>query len=177
MRKLSTDLIKSGSFLGSFTGSFSGSVIGNANTSDTASFSNLSFTSISSSFALSSSYAPNLGVGIVTGSGVLTTNAFDDINVQNTYNTIITALKAQEGSGLSRYNVINGFIDDFNDSSGIFNSSSFFFSSSGDYGSKGYFTSQPPAGPVLSSSLFTKFVQCDLDVENVTTIVLAEGKV
>ena len=204
MRKLSTDLIKSGSFQGTFTGSFTGSITGNANSSvtasyaltsnssntsvtasyaltssisnnsNTSSFSNLSFTSISSSLAVSSSYAENAVARIVTGSGVLTTNAFDDINVQNTYNTIITALKAQEGSGLSRYNVINGFIDDFNDSSGIFNSSSFFFSSSGDYGSKGYFTSQPPTGPVLSSSLFTKFVQCDLDVENVTTIVLAE---
>ena len=161
MRKLSTDLIKSGSFQGTFTGSFTGSITGNANSSvtasyaltssisnnsNTSSFSNLSFTSISSSLAVSSSYAENAVARIVTGSGVLTTNAFDDINVQNTYNTIITALKAQEGSGLSRYNVINGFIDDFNDSSGIFNSSSFFFSSSGDYGSKGYFTSQPPTG-------------------------------
>ena len=158
MRKLSTDLIKSGSFLGSFSGSFSGSVIGNANTSttasfaltsnlsDTASFSNLSFTSISSSFALSSSYAPNLGVGIVTGSGVLVTDAFDDVTSKNVYNNIITTFKTQENESLSRYNLIDGFIDDFTDSNGIFKSSSFFFSPSGSYGSKGYFTNELPLG-------------------------------
>ena len=188
MRKLSTDLIKSGSFLGSFTGSLLG-VSSNAVSSSyavTASYidfivsssnsntSSYSITAVSSSYSLTSSYISNIPITIITGSGIVTTDAFDDINVQSTYNTIITTLKSQEGEGLSRYDVINGFIDDFNDSSGIFKSSSFFFSSSGDYGSKGYFTNQPSVGPVLSSSLFTDYVNCDLDVENVTVIVLAE---
>lgn len=188
MRKLSTDLIKSGSFLGSFTGSLLGlasnavsssyavtaSYVDFIITSSNSNTSSYSITAVSSSYSLTSSYISNIPISIITGSGVLTTNAFDDINVQSTYNTIITTLKAQEGEGLSRYNIINGFVDDFNDSSGIFKSSSFFFNSDGTYGSKGYFTSQPPVGSVVSSSLFTNFVQCDLDVENVTAIVLAE---
>ncbi len=170
MRKLSTDLIKSGSFTGSFTGnvtgslsgnftgSLSGSISGNANTSTTASysltsntsgtasFSNVSFTSISSSFALSSSYAENAVVRIVTGSGVLVTNTFDDVTSKNVYNNLITTFKSQENESLSRYNLIDGFIDDFTDSNSIFKSSSFFFRPSGSYGSKGYFTNELPLG-------------------------------
>jgi hypothetical protein len=176
VRKLSTDLIKSGSFQGTFTGSFTGSITGNANTSNTASYalisnlsntsvtasyalisnlsntsntasiSNLSLTSISSSFALSSSYAENAAVRIVTGSGVLVTNTFDDVSSKNVYNNIITTFKSQENESLSRYNLIDGFIDDFTDSTGIFESSSFFFRPSGSYGSKGYFTNELPLG-------------------------------
>jgi len=161
VRKLSTDLIKSGSFQGTFTGSISGSFTGNANTATSASysltsslsnnsisssFSNVSFTSVSSSYAFSSSYAANAVARIVTGSGVLVTQVFDDVTSKNVYNNIITTFKSQENEALSRYNLIDGFIDDFADSSGIFTSSSFFFRPSGSYGSKGYFTNELPLG-------------------------------
>jgi len=161
VRKLSTDLVKSGSFQGSFTGSISGSFTGNANTSNTSSYalssnssnisissslSNLSLTSISSSFSLSSSYAENAVARIVTGSGVLVTDTFDVVSSKNVYNNIITTFKSQENEALSRYNLIDGFIDDFTDSNGIFKSSSFFFRPSGSYGSKGYFTNELPLG-------------------------------
>ena len=160
MRKLSTELIKSGSFVGSFTGSFSGSINFSATasyalTSSVTSYSDYAVSSsysvfadssTSSSNAITASYAVNAQARIITGSGVLTTDAFDDVSVQNSYNNIVTAFKSQEGEGLSRYDLINGFIDDFNDDLGIFKSSSFFLYPSGSYGSKGYFTNQLPLG-------------------------------
>ena len=137
MRKLSTELIKSGSFVGSFTGSFSGSINFSATasyalTSSVTSYSDYAVSSsysvfadssTSSSNAITASYAVNAQARIITGSGVLTTDAFDDVSVQNSYNNIVTAFKSQEGEGLSRYDLINGFIDDFNDDLGIFKSS------------------------------------------------------
>ncbi len=160
MRKLSTELIKSGSFLGSFTGSFSGSidysitasyaltssVTSYADYAVSSSYTTFALSSLSSSNSITASYAANAQARIITGSGVLTTDSFDDVSVQNSYNNIVTAFKSQEGEGLSRYDLINGFIDDFNNDLGIFKSSSFFFYPSGSYGSKGYFTNELPLG-------------------------------
>jgi len=102
MRKLSTDLIKSGSF----TGSFSGSVIGTITSASFASTASFSNNSVSASYSLNSTTATNLSGGTVnaisiTGS-LLGTSSFANNAISSSFSSVsISSSFALTASNLS----------------------------------------------------------------------------
>lgn len=132
MRKLSTDLIKSGSFTGSFSGSVIGSTVsasyaisssyveGGFNlitgstysiTSSHALTSSYNLNSISSSYSLSSSYAANSsgGTTLTTGSTYPITSSWSNNSVSSSY-SLVSSTSTSSSYATSASFLINGIL-------------------------------------------------------------------